>query len=110
MPQPKNLGRVISRFSEGKTYDVIDTITNTRFLLRADIQQTKAPFWQRMMGDTNVNAQITILVPYNHMNPILEGNNRYAINFNGTSYTITERLDAGRTGFIQYNAIAQIQG
>lgn len=110
MPQPRNLGRVITRFSENKVYTVIDILNNTSFKITADIQQTRAPFWERMMGNVNVNAQITILVRINGKNRLLEGGNRYSVVFHGIEYIVNDVLDASRQGFMKYIAVAKIQG
>ena len=82
----------------------------TEFTIRADIQQTKAPHWKRMMAGADVGEHITILAPINGNNKLLVGGNIYAVVFHGIEYVITEVLDAGRQGFMKYIAVAQIQG
>ena len=110
MPQPRGLARVVQRFSENKTYTVANLQDKTEFTIRADIQQTKAPHWKRMMAGADVGEHITILAPINGNNKLLVGGNIYAVVFHGIEYVITEVLDAGRQGFMKYIAVAQIQG
>jgi len=106
MPQPRFLGKVINRFSEGKKYAVINIQTGQTFTLLADIQPINFKQFNRDNTNFNIYNIISIYVVYNHKNPILEGNNTHAIIYNGKQYIVREKMECDRVGFMRYNAEA----
>lgn len=106
MPQPRFLGMVINRFSEGKKYAVTNLRTGQVFTLLADIQPNNFKQYNREVANFNIYNTISIYVVYNHKNPILEGNNTHAIIYNGKQYIVREKMECDRVGFMRYIAEA----
>lgn len=106
MPQPRFLGKVVNRFSEGAKYVVTNLKTGQVFTLLADTQPFNFMRYNRENFNFDVYNSISIYVVYNHKNPILEGNNTHCIVYNGRQYIIREKMECDRVGFMRYVAEA----